>query len=91
MPDLSGVDLGRVAFRPSVRADDAGWQALTDMILRVALSDPAVEGQSVGAILSAGQIQRIRSFAPTPTAVFDRTLGEQGGQGFVSTSPPGPS
>lgn len=84
--DLAGLDLGRVEFRPSVGAADPAWGDLVGRILGAALFDPAAGGGGRGA-LTAGQIQRIRAIASAPEAVFARTLGHDGGQGFEPTLP----
>jgi hypothetical protein len=77
-----------VEFRPSVRVGDTEWLTLVDIVLRVAQFDTTVDESAVGS-MGAGRLQRIRAIAPTPTAIFERTLGRDGGQGFEPAAPAG--
>jgi general L-amino acid transport system substrate-binding protein len=83
----SEFGLGRVAFAPSVRSDDPQWMAVVDAAVRSALHDPDVDPQSIASAVRAGFAARIQVISNSRSAIYDRTLGHMGGQGFYPASP----
>jgi general L-amino acid transport system substrate-binding protein len=78
----SQVVLGPVAFVPSVRGDDAGWIAVVDAAVRAALHRPGPVPEPIPESVGDGLAARVQTIANSRTAIFDRTLGHMGGQGF---------
>jgi len=78
----SEFGLGRLTFGPAVRSDDAEWMAVVDAAIRSALHGSGLDADAIPTALRSGFADRVRAISNSPTAIYDRTLGHLGGQGF---------
>lgn len=80
----SELSLGSITFAAAVRDDDSAWMAVVDAAVRAALHGDGPALDHVPEHLRQGLVARVRALAGAPTAIFDRSLGHMGGQGFLA-------
>lgn len=83
----SEFSLGQLAFVPSVCDDDAEWMALVEAATQTALHVPGFDAQAIPSAVASGFAERIHAISNSATAIYARTLGQMGGQGFYAAPP----
>lgn len=79
--------LGRVVFSPMVCANDTEWLALVDAAVRAANHDETLGDSEIPFDVRVGFADRVHAIAQSTSAIYDRTLGHMGGQGFDPAVP----
>lgn len=83
----SSFGFAQIAIGPTVRDADPEWIAIVDAAVRVATHDANLSVGDVPHRVRDGFIERVHSIANSSTAIYDRTLGHMGGQGFYPAAP----
>lgn len=83
----SSFGFAHIAFGPTVRDSDPEWIAIVDAAVRAATHDVHLNVVDVPHRVRDGFIERVHSISNSATAIYDRTLGHMGGQGFYPAGP----